>query len=206
MVFLGIKDIFIPLLIHMAVSNAVALALQGSTPDAAAVTAVAAVLSLPFFIFLYLRDRRECPAGKPCIPRWVYPLMAAGGATLNLCLTAVMDYFTVTENFSNAVQEGLLESNLAVQAVGLGILVPITEEFLFRGLIYQRLKKYIPVWPAVLAGAGIFALYHGNMVQILFAFPMALVMLLAYEKWNSLYVPVIFHMAANLTAVLLNII
>ena len=58
MVFLGIKDIFIPLLIHMAVSNAVALALQGSTPDAAAVTAVAAVLSLPFFIFLYLRDRR----------------------------------------------------------------------------------------------------------------------------------------------------
>ena len=86
------------------------------------------------------------------------------------------------------------------------ILVPITEEFLFRGLIYQRLKKYIPVWSAVLAGAGIFALYHGNMVQILFAFPMALVMLLAYEKWNSLYVPIIFHMAANLTAVLLNII
>ena len=85
MVFLGIKDIFIPLLIHMAVSNAVALALQGSTPDAAAVTAVAAVLSLPFFIFLYLRDRRECPTGKPCIPRWVYPLMAAGGAALNLC-------------------------------------------------------------------------------------------------------------------------
>ncbi|MEY8426931.1 CPBP family intramembrane glutamic endopeptidase [Lachnospiraceae bacterium 46-15] len=206
MVFWAIKDIFIPLLIHMAVSNAAALSLQGSALDSAAVTAVAAVLSLPFFVLLYRRDRKENPAEESCIPWWVYPLMAAGGAVLNLCLTAAMDYFTVTENFSNTVQEGLLESNFAVQAVGLGILVPIAEEFLFRGLIYQRLKKYVPVWLAILAGAGIFALYHGNMVQIIFAFPMALVMLLAYEKWNSLYVPIIFHMAANLTAVLLNII
>lgn len=206
MVFEGIKDIFIPLLIHMAVSNAAALALQGSGLDSASVTSVAAAFSLPFFVFLYRRDEKERPAEKPCVPWWVYPMMAAGGAALNLCLTAAMDYFTVTESFSNAVQEGLLESNFAVQAAGLGILAPIAEEFLFRGLIYQRLKKYVPVWLAVLAGAGIFALYHGNMVQIIFAFPMALVMLLAYEKWNSLDVPIIFHMAANLTAVLLNII
>lgn len=206
MMFLGIKDIFIPLLIHIVISNAAALALWGGTLDAAAVTSAAAALSLPFFVFLYRRDRKESPAERRSIPWWVYPLMAAGGAAMNLCLTAAMNYFTVTEKFSNAVQEGLLESNFAVQAVGLGILVPITEEFLFRGLIYQRLKKYVPVWLAVLAGAGIFALYHGNMVQIIFAFPMALVMLLAYEKWNSLYVPIMFHIAANLTAVLLNII
>lgn len=58
---------------------------------------------------------------------------------------------------------------------------------------------------SILLAAAVFALYHGNMVQILFAFPMALVMLLAYEKWKSLTVPVVFHMAVNLSTVILHV-
>lgn len=199
----GVFDVMVPVLIHIIITNLTLLAL-GNRVDAAFLTTAAAVVTLPVLAFLYHGDRQERPKEKVCIPWWVYPLAAAAGAVMNYFVSGLMSYFAVTEHFSNAVQEGLLESGTAVQLVGLGVLVPIMEELLFRGLVYQRLKKYFPVRVSILLGAAVFALYHGNMVQILFAFPMAIVMLLAYEKWQSLAVPVVFHMAVNLSTVLQN--
>lgn len=199
----GVFDVMVPVLIHIIITNLTVLAL-GNRVDAAFLTTAAAVVTLPVLAFLYHGDRKERPKEKVCIPWWVYPLAAAAGAVMNYVLSGLMSYFAVTEHFSNAAQEGLLESGTAVQLVGLGVLVPIMEELLFRGLVYQRLKKYFPMGVSILLGAAVFALYHGNMVQILFAFPMAIVMLLAYEKWQSLAVPVVFHMAVNLSTVLQN--
>jgi len=199
----GVWDVTVPLLIHIIVSNVMVL-LLGNRVDLAFLTAAAAVVTLPVLILLYRRDRKEQPSEKVSVPWWVYPLMAVGGVALNQLLSAVMNLFAVTEHFSNASQEGLLGSGFLTQLVGLGILVPLMEELLFRGLVYQRMKKYFSVTASILLAAAVFALYHGNMVQILFAFPMALVMLLAYEKWRSLAVPVVFHMAVNLSTVMLN--
>lgn len=198
-----IGDVFLPLLIHVLLSNITALVLGGCL-DSAWLTTVAAVAALPFFAGMYRRDQMKAPPEKKQVPIWVYLLMTVGGIVLNFLMSKGMEYFSVTERFSNAVQEELLGSGILVQIVGLGILVPVMEEFLFRGLLYQRLKKYLPTWMAILAGAAIFACYHGNMVQMIFAFPMALAMLLAYEKWKSLCVPVIFHIAVNLSTVCLS--
>ncbi len=201
----GIWDVLSPVFFYMILSN-IMVFLSGNRLDAASLTTVTAVVTLPGLVWMYRKDRREAPEQKNQIPWWVYPFVAVSGVVLNILLTVVLNHFAVTEHFSNAAQEGLLASDIAAQILGLGILVPVMEEFLFRGLFYRRLKKYIPVWAAVLLGAAVFALYHGNMVQILFAFPMGLVMLLAYEKWDSLAVPVIFHMAVNLSTVIISII
>ena len=77
------------------------------------------------------------------------------------------------------------------------------EEVLFRGLVYNRLKAYNNEWLSIILAAGIFAVYHGNAMQILFAFPMALLILAVYEKWNTLLAPVIFHMAVNISSILI---
>ena len=47
-----------------------------------------------------------------------------------------------------------------------------------------------------------FALYHGNPLQFLYAFPMGLVMQYFLEKGGSLACPAACHMAANLTSIL----
>ena len=200
----GIWDVTVPLLIHIIVSNVMVL-LLGIRVDPAFLTTAAAAVTLPVLLLLYRDDRKGQPSEKVSVPWWVYPLMAVGGVILNQLLSAVMNSFAVTEHFSNAAQEGLLGSGFLTQLIGLGILVPLMEELLFRGLVYQRMKKYFPVKISILLAAAVFALYHGNMVQILFAFPMALVMLLAYEKWKSLTVPVVFHMAVNLSTVILHV-
>lgn len=200
----GIWDVMLPLLIHIIITNVMVLAL-GNRVDAAFLTTAAAAAALPVLAFLYRGDRKERPAEKVSVPWRVYLFAAAAGAAMNVLLSGIMNYFAVTEHFSNAAQEGLLGSGTVVQVVGLGVLVPVMEELLFRGLVYQRMKKYFPVSVSILLGAAVFALYHGNMVQILFAFPMAVVMLLMYEKWKCLLVPVVFHMAVNLSTVISNI-
>lgn len=199
----GVWDVTVPLLIHIIISNLMVLVF-GNRADAAFLTAAAAAFTLPVLQYFYRDDRKKSQEENREIPWWVYPLAAVGGVVLNQVLSAVMNGFAVTEHFSNAVQEGLLESGFWAQLLGLGVLVPFMEEVMFRGLVYQRMKKYFSVKTSILLAAAVFAFYHGNMVQIIFAFPMALVILLLYEKWNSLAVPVVFHVAVNLSTVILN--
>lgn len=202
-----IGDVFFPLLIHY-LTAAFVLLFGANLMDDALLTSLTGLAAFPVMWYLYRRDCRngavETTAPRGAVPWWAYPVTVLLGIVSNQMITWVMNYFRVTQQFSNEVQEGLLRGDIWAQVLGLGILVPVMEEVLFRGLIYNRLKKYVPLWTAVLGGAAIFALYHGNMVQILFAFPMGLLIILLYEKWNSLSIPIVFHIGANLSTVLLN--
>ncbi|MEE0419748.1 MAG: type II CAAX endopeptidase family protein [Lachnospiraceae bacterium] len=202
-----IGNVFVPLLIHYLIA-AFVLLFGANFMDDALLTSLTALVALPVMWYLYRRDRRngavETTALRGTVPWWAFLVTILLGIVSNQMITGVMNYFRVTQQFSNEVQEGLLRGDIWAQVLGLGILVPVMEEILFRGLIYNRLKKYVSLWTAILGGAVIFALYHGNMVQFLFALPMGLLIILLYERWHSLSIPIVFHIAANLSTVLLN--
>ncbi|MCX5667049.1 MAG: type II CAAX endopeptidase family protein [Candidatus Omnitrophica bacterium] len=83
------------------------------------------------------------------------------------------------------------------------IIGPVTEELFFRGFLYSALKKYIGIFWAMTATAGLFAALHAHIVGF---FPiMALGMLLAYiyEKTGTLVSSVTVHMIHNLSMVVL---
>ena len=202
-----IGNVFVPLLIHYLIA-AFVLLFGANFMDDALLTSLTALVALPVMWYLYRRDRRngavETTAPRGTVPWWAFLVTILLGIVSNQMITGVMNYFRVTQQFSNEVQEGLLRGDIWAQVLGLGILVPVMEEILFRGLIYNRLKKYVSLWTAILGGAVIFALYHGNMVQFLFSLPMGLLIILLYERWHSLSIPIVFHIAANLSTVLLN--
>lgn len=200
--FAAIGTILIPILIHLLAANLV-VALLGNVLDSTMLTSLTALVVLPIVYWMYRADTGGWERSEK--KWWTYLLLIPLGAAANLAVSYVLIWLRVPERFSNAVQEGLLSSGPMIQVVGLGILAPIMEEILFRGLVYRRLKRYMPRWGAVLLGAGIFAVYHGNMMQILFAFPMALLIIWSYERWGTLTAPILFHMAANLSTVLQNI-
>lgn len=110
----------------------------------------------------------------------------------------------IQQHFSNAAQEALFAGGMAVQILAMGVLVPVTEELIFRGLIYRRMRKLLPYGQAVILGALLFAVYHGNVIQMVFAFPMAVIMSVIYEKGGLFRYPVFFHMGCNLTAIVVN--
>ena len=188
-----------PVLIHFAAINIVQM--MGLHAAAAFLTSMAAVMVLPFFCYMMKKDgyfykkRKKLSAGK------TVGIIVLGIAA-NAACSLLLNLLNTKAGFSNDAQEALLGSNLAVQLIGIGIIVPIMEEVLFRGLVYNRLKAYNNSWLSIILAAGIFAVYHGNPLQILFAFPMGLLILAVYVREDTLLAPVVLHMAVNISSIL----
>lgn len=216
-----------PVALHMILSDfsvIILTAATGQTPDSALCTTLTAILVIPPVLWMYRGD--EKPAvnrlksvteqdtkkelddkenGGPTLTWRIFMGIACfvSGGILDRVWSQVLLWLRVQDYFSNQTQEQLLASQLAVQIIGLGILVPVAEELIFRGLLYARIRRTLPVWASVLTASVIFALYHGNMIQILFAFPMAIILTLLYEKGKWISYPILFHMGVNLTTVVL---
>ena len=92
-------------------------------------------------------------------------------------------------------------SSPLIQVIVLGILSPIVEEILFRGLVYKRLKVYYEATIAAYISAIIFEIAHFNLIQGLYAFIMGIIFAFVYEKYKSIFAPIIVHLAANIVAV-----
>ncbi|MGN1170712.1 MAG: lysostaphin resistance A-like protein, partial [Lachnospiraceae bacterium] len=84
-----------------------------------------------------------------------------------------------------------------------GVISPLAEELVFRGVIYNRLKRYFPVWIAILTSAFLFGGYHGNIVQGIYGFLMGTVIVWLYELTGNFRVPVVFHSLANISVFLI---
>ncbi len=79
-----------------------------------------------------------------------------------------------------------------------GILAPLGEETVFRGVVYGKLKKISNVPIAALLSGLIFGLFHGNLVQAVYATVLGVVLALVYELYDSIWFPMLFHGIANL--------
>lgn len=75
------------------------------------------------------------------------------------------------------------------------------EEFAIRGVVLQSLRKYGDKF-AILMSSLVFALMHGNMIQIPFAFIAGLALGYAAVKTGSLWTGIIIHFINNSMAVL----
>lgn len=103
--------------------------------------------------------------------------------------------------YSKAYQEAakiLYAPPFAEQILITGIFVPIVEELVFRGLVFRVLRKWIPfVWAMVLS-AVLFGIYHGNLVQFVYASLCGLLLGYVYEVYGMIFAPILAHMVMNL--------
>ncbi|MDY3249630.1 MAG: type II CAAX endopeptidase family protein [Candidatus Choladocola sp.] len=203
-------SVLIPLLLHMAVSDVISV-LFGGSMDSALCTTVTALLVIPVAAWMYSGDWKKAKEKELRNDFWSFQDKVAfgivcflGGGLLNLIWSGILNLLGIQNAFSNSTQEALLAGQIAVQLAGLGILVPVAEELIFRVLIYGRMKRFLAVIPAAVLSSLLFAVYHGNPIQMIFAFPMAMALTAVFEKGKLFVYPVLFHMGANLLAVLLN--
>ncbi len=78
------------------------------------------------------------------------------------------------------------------------VLAPISEEILFRGLLYPKLKEKFHIVIAIILSASIFALIHGSISASIATFILSLIFIFLYEKTNSIIPCIIFHACHNL--------
>lgn len=82
--------------------------------------------------------------------------------------------------------------------VGAGILVPISEELFFRGLLYNWLRQRYGVISSVLVSSTLFGFAHFDSVAVLVAsFLMAIVIALVYEYTKSMWMSILLHAMNN---------
>ena len=172
-------------------------------------TAGAALLALPFLIWIKcVDDKKEKRAGvvqnrKAPLSKYVWI------AGISIPLTVALNNLLILSNlarYSAAYQETadvLYTPSLLVQVVCLGIIVPITEEFVFRGLMYKRMRRSATARKAIISSAVFFGIYHGNLIQMIYGIICGLLLAYLYEKYGSIKAPILAHILMNLTSVLL---
>lgn len=77
------------------------------------------------------------------------------------------------------------------------VLAPLAEELLFRGFIFQGLRRRLSFWATTIIVSILFAVVHGQINVALDVFALSLVLCWLREKTNSLWPAVILHSAKN---------
>ena len=83
------------------------------------------------------------------------------------------------------------------------ILGPILEELIFRGIIYNKLKEFNKPIRAIVLQSIIFALFHDDILNAIYAFMAGFMFTYVYEKYNNLISSIVLHISLNLTIVLM---
>ena len=78
-----------------------------------------------------------------------------------------------------------------------GVVSPVVEEIVFRGIACSWLERNGSKTVGMIGSALVFGVFHGNLVQILYASIMGLVLAGVYQKYQNLKAPILVHAAAN---------
>ena len=146
-------------------------------------------------------DEKKGPDGKKDAAFIVmkYLLLIAWAVSLAVGMNLLLTLAGVTEQSENYAEISAKQYGVAF---GLGLLLygvvsPVAEEIVFRGVIYNRIRKCFRAAPSVLLCGILFGVYHGNLVQGIYGCVLGTVITLVYEWDGSLLAPVLFHGAAN---------
>lgn len=77
------------------------------------------------------------------------------------------------------------------------VLGPIMEELAFRGLIYRFARLALPFWGANILQAALFGIYHGNVIQAIYAFIFGLVLGYIAHRGRGIRYSLFAHIAVN---------
>lgn len=183
--------------------------LEFSIQNIAYITVLTGLLSIPLLWNMMRRDKKFnriiITKDKKSLPIYAYLFIIIGGITLCIALNNIISFIQLSE-ISEAYQgtsQALYSIRFRYQLLGLGIIVPMAEELLYRGLLYSRFKVYISPGKAMFFTSFLFASLHGNIVQMLYAFIVGFTFAWLYEKFGNVWAPITAHCIMNLTSVCL---
>lgn len=101
------------------------------------------------------------------------------------------------------VSEEFMSNSIVFQILTLCIAAPLAEEVIFRGIMYRRLLEYADKMTAVMISALIFGIYHGNLIQGVYALALGILLCFVYDSCDTLLAPVFLHIVCNVTALLM---
>lgn len=114
---------------------------------------------------------------------------------MSILINFLVELFPSYEEVSNNITS---QTNSILNVICMVVLIPIYEEIIFRGVIFNHLKENYKIGTAIVVQALLFGIAHGNIVQGIYAFILGIVLALMYMYFNSIYANIMLHIIFNL--------
>lgn len=114
---------------------------------------------------------------------------------VNLVAFINLDWYETYEALMESVGFSHVTWLLALYSV---IIAPISEELIFRGVTMHYAEKIMPFWVANIFQAVLFGIFHGNIVQGVYAFVVGLFCGYVCHRGGSIYLSMLFHLLFNI--------
>lgn len=105
--------------------------------------------------------------------------------------------------FDLLYQPSSLKKSFLIFVLGSGLLGPILEELLFRGIMYDRFQTFLPKYRAGVMTTLLFALFHTNFIQMIYALILGSYFLYCYDRFENMSANVTAHIISNLAVAFL---
>ena len=112
----------------------------------------------------------------------------------NILIFNINNVIHITDNYV------LSDVGIIVLILTTGIMGPILEELLFRGIVFNRLRKVTSKNKSIVIASLLFAIFHlPNVVNCIYAYLLSFVLIKVYEKYKTIKAPILIHCACNIT-------
>ena len=136
------------------------------------------------------------------------PLLIILGYSLQLCVSGILSVFSigfpsVFEAYKELIQS-LAGNGVDIKTfISVSFLAPVAEEIMFRGLTYLYASRAVPEKWAILIQAVLFGIYHGNLIQFMYATAIGILFGMLRRQSGSVVPGIILHIIINLSAYLI---
>jgi uncharacterized protein len=98
----------------------------------------------------------------------------------------------------------LLGGNFWFALLIVGMMAPSFEEILFRGIVFNELRKIISLPLAIIFQGLVFGLYHMNALQSIYGMVLGILAALVYIWVKSLWGPILMHISFNSLSIMMS--
>lgn len=175
-----------------------------------AVTLISGIITIPIGLWMMKRDadsisymRIKERMRSIRLKQWYFIVLIGMFASMGLSkAVTILPIDNIWGSYAK-VGKDFAANPIGLQLVALVLVGPVLEEIIFRGLVYNRIKRYTNSIKGVYISAAVFGVYHFNLVQGLYGFALGILLCYVYEKYHTIAAPVILHFIANLAALLM---
>lgn len=164
--------------------------------NALIIVLISIIIFIPIFyrIFKKYKEKNNFKINNIIIP-FIFGISIS--LTFNITLFNLNNIF----HFTNIFEPNRLP--LIVSIISSGICGPILEEFLFRGIVYNRLKEFNSPMKSMIITSVLFGIIHFNIIDCIYAFGVSFILIYLYEKYKTLKAPILMHISLNTTILLM---
>lgn len=169
------------------------------------------IVSVPWMVRRFRTTRQDI--GLTRLPSWTDLGLAPAGFVIYLLASGLVTYvvaqlvtgFNASEAQNVGFQDLSRQYEYVLAFITLVIIAPVAEEAIFRGYLYGKLRKSVPIWAAIGVTSLLFGLLHMKWDGGLLAganvgldvFVLSIVMCSLREMTGSIWAGIILHMLKN---------